>query len=79
MQYASECWCGNSVDESHKVDESKCDAECPAHHDEKCGGFYHLSVYHTGTGRKYTCIYMYMCMYTYIYIIYMYILTLNPF
>lgn len=44
-EYAGECWCGNSIAGSTKLDASKCNMACKGNGSQMCGGPAALSLY----------------------------------
>lgn len=51
-EYAKECWCGNYLNLSNQIANSKCTFACSGNAAEKCGGSMILSVYSTGAGTQ---------------------------
>ena len=47
LQYGRECFCGETVDSSHKITKDKCDITCPGDESKKCGGYYTMNIYET--------------------------------
>ena len=47
VQFGRECFCGDTVDPSHKIDEDKCDNACPGNDGKKCGGYLAMNIYKT--------------------------------
>ncbi|KAG8865629.1 hypothetical protein FRC20_009630 [Serendipita sp. 405] len=45
LELATQCWCGNSLDSSRQIDQSKCDTPCGGDSAHSCGGGLRLDVY----------------------------------
>ena len=45
VQYGFWCECGNTVSQILRIDEEKCNMDCPGDEDRKCGGRLTMNVY----------------------------------
>lgn len=51
VQYASECFCGESKPQVAGVAEELCDMKCPGDTSKNCGGYFTMNVYETGLAK----------------------------
>ncbi|KAF9873174.1 hypothetical protein CkaCkLH20_09337 [Colletotrichum karsti] len=45
LEYGSECWCGNSIDNGNAPASSGCDMACVGNHADTCGGAGRVNIY----------------------------------
>ena len=54
VQYGFWCECGNTIDQKVRIDEEKCNMNCPGDEDRKCGGQLAMSIYQVSLPNTYS-------------------------